>query len=446
LGEKRKAILGALHKEDTMKIGIDISVLQTAHRMRGIGYVAINLINNLPESAKEKHSFVLYHYPIRDESPLDLLGLEGINYTLQEIKPYKPTNLGLPGRLNLLSSLVNKVRMYTQLKFGSNRIKDSHSLDHLIQFDQSQPIPARRKVPTTVVLYDIIPYVMENDYLWGYKTARGNGKTRRGAFRANWKRRRYKTKLKLISRRAKNLVAISEYTKRDFVKHLKIPAKKISVALLGVNEMPAVNINDEDPKLLRYIETSWGPMPRKASLKDTRFILFVGGADPRRKLSELVASFNNLRAQGVNVKLVLAGDTMRGPLHIPNNELQEYFSNSSYLDDIYFMGFVTDEQRDWLYKNAIAFVYPSVYEGFGLPVLEAMQYGAPVITYDNTSIKEVAHDSAIYTTDFRSIQSEIQKLINDEEYRAKYSQKGIEQSGKFSWASTAERYLQIIES
>jgi glycosyltransferase involved in cell wall biosynthesis len=432
---------------DEMRIGIDISVLQTPHRMRGIGYTAINFINHLPKEAKKRYEFVLHHYPIAsdEKSPLDLLQLRGVTYTTQEIQPYKHVNLGLPGKFNIVSGVINKALNWKRLRFGDTRVHDFSDIDRFLQFDQNQPVPSRRKVHTTVVLHDVIPYVMEQDYLWSYRTARTHGSTRLGALRKQLERNRYIRNLRTITKRASGLIANSERTKQDFIRYVGTPADKISVCHLGVSQQSGkISKSPRSPAFKRYIETSWGPMPKNAKLKPKEYLLFIGGADPRRKIHELVAAFNNLRARGYDIKLVLAGDTMKGPAHIPNKDLQMYLQNTSYLDDIYFMGFVTDEQRDWLYKNALAFVYPSVYEGFGLPVVEAMHYGVPVITYDNTSIREVAQDAVLYATDYHSIMRSVIQLIKEPGTYTEYANRGTRQAATFSWGKTAESILSEI--
>lgn len=165
--------------------------------------------------------------------------------------------------------------------------------------------------------------------------------------------------------------------------------------------------------------------------------MFVGGADPRRRLVDLVAAFNNLRAQGHDIKLVLAGDTMLGAFMVPHLELQEYLKHTSYLDDIHFVGFVNDAQRDWLYQNALAFVYPSLYEGFGLPILEAMQYGTPVVSYNNSSISEISGDAAIIVNDYYNIVEVVNKLLTDTEQYKRLVSAGKKQAAKFSWQETS---------
>lgn len=429
-----------------MKIGIDISVLQTGHRMRGIGYTVINFVNHLPKEAKLKHTFVFFMYEPDDknDNPLNLLDLDGLEYETRFIKlPWK-SSLRLPGKLNVINSLFNYIHTRKDLFFGDSRIKNLAGVDRFMQFSQSQALPARRKVKSSVILYDLIQYVMEYDYLPSYQTARTKQHSRKGAWRLHQYRRNYISKLERICRKAGQLIAISQHTKDDFVKFLGIKPEKIDVCLLGVSSL-LVEGKNNTPGLKAYLPTSWGDIPGEVVLNDVPFLLFVGGADPRRKLNDLVAAFNNLRAQGHDLKLVLAGDTMLGASKVPNVELQEYLKHTSYIEDILFVGFVDDFQRDWLYKNAVAFVYPSVYEGFGLPILEAMQYGTPVITYKNSSIEEIAGNAAIFAEDYLKISDAVSRILTDPEHKQRYIKAGRAQAKRFTWNQTSKNIIKSVE-
>ena len=425
-----------------MKIGIDITVLQTGHRKRGVGYTLINFINHLSNDARKDHQFVFYKYPDEaTEDPLNLLETQDLSYEVRTVQRPNTKGFNLPGKFSVVNSFRNYAITKKDMLLGDSRITQVRDLDWFLQFDQHQLLPPKHKVKSTLILYDLIQYIMESDYLPSYKTARSKKHSRKGSLRLHLLRRNYLKKMKKNTRRAKSLVAISEHTKKDFIRLVGVPAKKISVALLGVE--PLLNKSVEKaPTFDYYVDTSWGYLPKSLNLDNKKFLLFVGGADPRRKLVDLVAAFNNLRAQGHDIKLVLAGDTMLGAFKVPHLELQKYLKHTSYLDDIYFVGFVDDQQRDWLYQNALAFVYPSVYEGFGLPVLEAMQYGTPVITYKNSSIEEIAGNAALYANDYWSIAEHVSSLIDNNNLKADYSKRGTIQAAKFSWEKTARGILE----
>ncbi len=428
-----------------MTIGLDLSVIQTPHRMRGIGATAINFVKNIPESLKAEHKFVLYLYAKDQDEALSILDLTGLNYEVRELASEKSGAVIFKGKLRRLNVIFNMLNGFTKVYRGDPRVVDLSGVQSFLQFDQMRPLPQSKNVKTALVLYDLIPYVMEADYLWSYKTARSNQLPRRAALKRHLQRSQYAFRNREISKRADVLIAISQHTKNDFVEYLGVEASKIKVVHLGVDIISSGSIT-KTPKFNRYTQNGWGYFPKPVDLASKPYLLFVGGADPRRKLKELVAAYNNLKAQGHDIRLVLVGDTMKGPQAIPTADTQKYIAASSYLDDIVFLGFVTDEQKDWLYQNTLAFVFPSVYEGFGLPVLEAMNYGARVITYQNSSIKEVAGDLPFYAKDFTGIFTAVEELLTSKPPvdSNKYKSETAEHLKDFSWDKTTTSIIKLL--
>ncbi len=428
-----------------MKIGLDVSVVQTPHRMRGIGATTINFVKHLPAEAKASNEFVLFLYPEEQAEALEILDLSDVTYKVRSLKKQERINLKFPGKLKKLNGPLNSLRSLLNKHKGDRRIKPEHlkDLDVYLQFDQMQLPPKRRGLKTNVILYDLIPYIMESDYMWGYRTARGYGDSRKSSLRKALLRHQYISEVKTVCKQASKLIAISQHTKEDFVRYAHVNARKIKVVHLGIG-LAQSSKPKEKIEFKCYVENSWGYVKKPITMDDKPFILFVGGADPRRKIIDLVAAYNNLKAQGTDIRLVLAGDTMKGTKSIPIPTVQKYINNSAYLNDIVFLGFVTDEQREWLYENALTFVYPSVYEGFGLPILEAMQYGTPVITYKNSSIEEIAGDAAIFTNDHLTIMHAVQSLLNDPSTRKQYESKGRAQASGFSWDKTISEIFRIL--
>jgi glycosyltransferase involved in cell wall biosynthesis len=426
-----------------MTIGLDLSSLQGPHRMRGIGYTLINLINNLPDTVKKSHAFIFYVYQHEGApDPLELLDLNGIKYEIRSLGQAKRIHKTLPGKLRLLTRAANQLLSFRELRRGDSRITDTKGIDYFLQTDQLISLP-RGHFKKAFIAYDVIPYVLEWDYLWNYRTARLHGFPRQAAIRCSIRRWLYIYKLRANARRADKVFAISEATKVDFIQHVGVPEHKITTVPLGINPVPK-DIANVSSEAHRYVATSWGYVRRPFAFDDTPFLLFVGGGDKRRRLDELVTAFNHLRARGVAIRLVLAGDTMQGPMNISTSTIQTALKETSYIDDIVFMGFVDDARREWLYKHALAFVYPSRYEGFGLPILEAMQYGTPVVTYQNSSITEVAGEAAIFATDAESIRLSVEQLLGDGELRTRLSQTGPQQAAKYSWQATATKLLDEI--
>ena len=420
-----------------MKIGLDISPIQGPHRMRGIGSVIINFINHIDESDASEHEFVFYMYKedAPEESALDILKTSKVKPEIRFITPYTP-------RFNIrkLTKLMTVARKYF---IGDVRKHDTQDLDVFIQMDQNTPLP-RTRAKKILFAYDIIPYVLESRYLISYQTTRNGGSGVARSLKNHIRRLQYKYTVRSAARKADQVIAISEHTKKDFNSILRIRNKKIKVAPLGA---PDKVKHPKNIEIRPYRDTSWGALQgNPIDLEKDSYILYVGGIDARRQLLDLFASYNNLKARGVEIKLVLAGDILKGINNIPELKMRKYVTRNSYTDDIIFLGFVTEQEKAWLYEHALSVVYPSVYEGFGLPVLEAMKYGTPVITYRNSSIKEVGGDAALYANNEQEIVNYLLKLNDDPEWRKTISEKSQQQAKGFSWEKTSKQILDIASS
>jgi glycosyltransferase involved in cell wall biosynthesis len=169
----------------------------------------------------------------------------------------------------------------------------------------------------------------------------------------------------------------------------------------------------------------------KKDLKPSEYWLTVGTLEPRKNLRRLIkayACFKNEVATGY--PLVLVGG--RGWLE---EDLDSLIHDLNLTDDVRWLGYLPDEELCWLYKNCFCFIYPSLYEGFGLPVLEAMGFGAAVITSDRTSLPEVAGDAAHFVNpyDEKDMCRGLQKIFRDNDYRVLLKNRARVQANKFSW-------------
>lgn len=222
-----------------------------------------------------------------------------------------------------------------------------------------------------------------------------------------------------------NIIAISENTKHDLMELLNIPEEKITVIYSGLNEGRSGS---------KEIET----------LSGIPFILYLGTIEPRKNVSGLIEAYNLLRDRHLpltNYKLVLAGG--KG---WKNKPIYNRAKESLYRDDICFLGYVNKEEKEWLYNNAKLFVYPSYYEGFGFPPLEAMSHGLATITSDVSSLPEVVSDSALVVNPYSSLDlaRAIESLLLDDGLRNNYANKGKERSMFFTWNKTADSYQKLF--
>jgi len=217
-------------------------------------------------------------------------------------------------------------------------------------------------------------------------------------------------------------MSVSKSTKNDLRKYFNVPDSKIKVAHNGVDVKVLKTNEHQDVK----------NMPTKP------YLLFIGAGDARRRVEDAVAAFNSLKADGRDIQLVLVGENFQSPEKIPNPVLRKAVMGSSYLDDILMLGYVDDMTKQKLYKSAIAFVYPTKYEGFGIPILEAMLLECPIITYKNSSTSEVGGDCAIYAKNLEEMRLNIEKLIDQSPSdRKKFIMSAKKHAETFTWDKTA---------
>ncbi len=234
-------------------------------------------------------------------------------------------------------------------------------------------------------------------------------------------------------RRADAIIAVSEWTRRDAVRLYGIPEDKISVIYEGV-----------DPRFRRQVAEQIAATRRCYGLPE-RYILYVGTIEPRKNLIALLEAYALLRSQHAvadSCRLVFVGK--KGWLYEPFfRRLREL----ALTDQVIITGFVPDDDLPALYAGADVFVFPSIYEGFGLPVLEAMACGTPVVCSNASSLPEVAGEAALMVDagDVAGLASAIRRVIEDHDLRASLSARGVVQAQRFTWEETARRTLTVYE-
>jgi glycosyltransferase involved in cell wall biosynthesis len=232
-----------------------------------------------------------------------------------------------------------------------------------------------------------------------------------------------------IAKNAKKIIAVSESTKKDLEEIYQISPENIDVVRHGIRDNFRV-IDRNDPKLIA-IRKKYG-LPHK-------FILYLGNIEPRKNIPSIIGAHMLLISRDPKFekyKLVLAGNI--SPLC---RKLMEE-------ENIVSCGYIENEDRPFVYNLASLFVYPSFFEGFGLPVLEAMACGTPVIASNNSSIPEVTESAAILIDPKRSaeITEAVSSILTDEKLYDKMRERGLVQARKFSWKKTAKKTLKILES
>lgn len=235
------------------------------------------------------------------------------------------------------------------------------------------------------------------------------------------------------AKRAARIMTVSENSKRDITEIMHIPCEKIQV-VYGAGNAICRRFDDPSPVV---------EVKRRYSI-DGRYIFALGALDPRKNTIGVLRSFARLKQlSALPVQLVLAGlsPEAKSKFHVLGSKLG--------LDgQVILLGFVSEQELAALYNGADVFVYPSLYEGFGMPVLEAFACGAPVVTSSTGSIPEVAGNAALFVDPHNpdEIAAAILRIISDTVLRARMMKMGLEQAGRFSWVNTTKQVLDVYRN
>ena len=233
-------------------------------------------------------------------------------------------------------------------------------------------------------------------------------------------------KASLSAVRADKIITGSMSAKEDIVELLKVPAEKVRVIPNGVEKKFRVLSRQEREEFRRKLG-----LPEK-------FILFVGTVEPRKNLTALVRAYHRLGLR--DTRLVIAGG--RGWLY---DELFEELRRLNMGDRVVFTGYIPDEDLPGIYSCASVFAYPSVYEGFGFPPLEAMACGVPVITGDRSSLPEIVGDAGICVDpeNVEALAGAVSGVLNDSRLSREMSARGIERAAGYTWEKCADETYKL---
>lgn len=225
---------------------------------------------------------------------------------------------------------------------------------------------------------------------------------------------------KYSAQKASKIFTISNASRDDIIKEYKLNSDNVVVTYPGIkmetqNSKSKLNING-------------------------KYVLFVGTLQPRKNITRLIEAFAKLKEKDVSLVIV-------GKKGWQYEEILSAPRKFGVGDRVRFLDFVSGADLPSLYKNALCFALPSLYEGFGLPVLEAMKYGCPVVTSNVSSLPEAGGDAALYFNpeDIDDIAKTLESVIQNPELRKELIKKGYEQIKKFSWEKTAKETLRVLE-
>ena len=405
-----------------MKIGIDARWIFEA--ISGVGKYTAALIEYLARVDRDNEYLLFFDRPdLRDRLML---------------------KAGLKDRPNFRTKLISYGLFSSANQLFMPRVLNSEGVDVFHSTNFMIPLFGF-KGKMVVTVHDLIPL------LFPHYTPRAR-KTRFFVL--------YKLIMKLVARRADRVIAVSENSKNDLKKALNLFDEKVAVVyngidlkyLLGQAGLPAARERDES--LSREVRKRYLISP------DAKLILWVGRPEPYKNLGALVEGFSRI-SEGANCCLVIAGEEDErypettelvkglGLDHVRNFALQKTkkgISNGAG-KRVVFTGYLEEEALIDLYRTASLFVLPSLYEGFGLPVLEAFACGVPVVASDRASLPEVAGDAAILIDpeDVDALTREMKNVLDSEDLRSQLRAKGYRRAKQFSWEKTARETLRVYE-
>lgn len=362
-----------------MRIGIDARFFGSAGK--GLGRYTQKLIENLERVDKTNRYFIF----LRKEN-------------FDEYRPHNP---------NFKKALANFPWYSFSEQINMPQVLNKYDLD-LVHFPHfNVPLLYRKKFIITI--HDLI--------LLHFPTVKN---TTLNPLFYRLKFLAYRLVIKSAVKRAKKIIAVSEFTKKDIINNYRIPEEKIAITYQACENFCAISPKNEDEILKKY-----------GIIKP--YLLYVGNAYPHKNLEAFVLAYKDIDKQIKNLHLVLVGKEDYFYRRLKN------FVEEKNIPNLIFPDFIPDDDLDSVYKNAALYVFPSLYEGFGLPPLEAMAKGAPVASSDHECMKEILGDSACYfnAKNRKETAETIIRLLNNGELRKNLIEKGYARVKKYSWEKMA---------
>ena len=353
----------------------------------GVGWYIYNIVRELNKSRKNEYvaEFVnfLNKYDARKEINCD------IEIKENKLMPYKIYNF-LTKKLNISHNLI----------FGTKS-----DIYHFFNFT----IPKNIKGKIIITIYDTVFFTVPETM--------GDMKTI--------------SEYRYAAERSDLIITISESAKADIIKHFNIDEKKIKIVTPGI---------DLQKYSYKYSKSELENIRKKYNLPKN-YILYLGTIEPRKNIERIVKAFKKYKKEiNDDLKLVIVG--RKGWKYDNIMKLIESMGT-----DIIITGYIDEEDKVPIYKLAQIFVFPSLYEGFGMPILEAMASGTPVITSNISSMPEVAGNAGMLVDPFNEneIFEVYKKILSDDELKKEMVQKGLEQAKKFEWKKSVEILEKIYE-
>ena len=274
--------------------------------------------------------------------------------------------------------------------------------------------PFNRKITYVAVVHDLIPLYMPELFTKEHK-------------------QRFRFFTNLCRRQADAVIAVSNATKKDVLRYMKFPEDKVTVIYEGAN--PKFNAERDPAGIERTMKKYHVEGP---------YILCLSTVEPRKNMLRTIQAYEQcVKEEQIPYKLLIVGGS-----GWKNGAVYDYVREHDLTDQVIFTGYVSDEEVKYIYSNATLFIYVSLCEGFGIPVVEAMQSGVPVITSNVSSMPEAAGDACALVDPYQTeeIKEAMLRILSSRELQEEMRQKGLGQAAKFSWKKCAGQVWEYMLS
>lgn len=368
-------------------IGIDLRFMQNpTFKHRGIGRYAACLINAFSKLSAE------------NENRFKHIG-------------YNPGGLHPAISAKHIRSFSKKGLFQQHIQFPLNLLRSDIRLIHYLVHDHAA---VYTRQPFIVTVHDLIPIKFDK-----FSTYSGIKKSL------------YREIVEKILKRAKAIIAISEATRSDILECFDVDPETISVIYHGIE-------NIYQPK----DKNSVSDMLAEKYGIEVPYLLYLGGFDSRKNVPQLVEMFARLKKQGLPHKLVCVGPIAPYQSFV---DVVNTIARHKLYKDVFLTGFVPTDDLPLFYSAADLFLFSSAYEGFGLPVLEAMACGTPVVAFENSSITELCSGAGVLVGSFSEMSDTVLNLLSHSEQHKHFQECGIERAKLFKWENTAKKTIAVYK-
>ena len=360
-----------------MNIGLDVSPI-AERNWTGVGNYIINIVSNISKIDKENKYYLCYRFS-HIKNKAKILKISQNNFRTKIIQ--EPLNFIFQLKIDIFHGMADRM-------------------------------PWSYRARNIVTIHDIGAAILEDNYASNH-------------FKDMMKKR-YEN---ILQKKPANIViTVSEFTKKEIVKHYSYPEDKIRVIYHGIRNIFTPKSEDN----ISLTKDKYGI--------NTDYFIYVGSINIRKNIKRVIEAFKILTEKNKTITLVLAGDLSYG-----HEEILEKINKLNIGERVKIIGYLKNEELASLYSGAMALVFPSLYEGFGLPVIEAMACGTPVLTSNISSMPEIAGNAAclVNPEDVSDIAGNLINLAEDKNLRKALSEKGWERAKYFSWEKAAKDTLKV---